>query len=198
MTDFKGTIIINKESLDNKFNNGRYEFFLYAIKKHFSCVKRNLQNSEEYKYELMEAYIDKDNEALLRLVRDAPGVYDQFYNEERKIYQQEKYSGSDGMYKFANDYPLFSQIAFFPFSEDDYLFAFHCMGYFTPYIEEFIAMGLHYDNENQTSTDFVITSFGQPAWETPWLEANSMFAWHKNDPNKWSEEHEKEFMKWYF
>jgi hypothetical protein len=198
MADFKGTIIINKESLDNKFENGRYLFFLHYMKERYRCVRENLKKSENYKHDLMMAYIDQDREALLRLIPCCEGVYDQFYNFDKEFYLQEKYSGPDGIYKFANDYPLFREVAFFPFVEDDYLFAIHTMGHFSPHIDYFIDLGLHYDDETGTSTDFTIHSMAQLAWETPWLEANGTFFWHKNDENKYTKEAAKEYFKWWF
>jgi hypothetical protein len=41
------------------------------------------------------------------------------------------------------------------------------------------AKGLHYDEEKDFSTDFVIKRrFDEPLWSAPWLQYTLLFAWH--------------------
>jgi len=46
-------------------------------------------------------------------------------------------------------------------------------------MERLTKKGLHYDEEKDFSTDFVIKRrFAEPLWPAPWLQYSGVFAWH--------------------
>ncbi len=87
-----------------------------------------------------------------------------------------KYTG--GLEQFRLDYKIggnnFHQ-------EDDELFCIARMNVDEYDLERHTEKGLHYDWEQDFSTDFVIKRrFDEPLWPAPWLQYSGLFAWHIN------------------
>ncbi|MFZ1703997.1 MAG: hypothetical protein WAT79_06600 [Saprospiraceae bacterium] len=89
----------------------------------------------------------------------------------------EKYHG--GLEQFRQDFEFEgSEINY----EDGQLFA---LGQMDPDgfdLAHLMSQGLHYDEKRQFSYDFTILYRygGDDYWEVPWLENNTVFAWHKD------------------
>lgn len=67
--------------------------------------------------------------------------------------------------------------------EDSMLFSISKMNVDEFYIEFLVQKGLHFDIENQFSTDFVIlVRYGSYLWDTPYIQDNTIFAWHIDSP----------------
>ena len=88
----------------------------------------------------------------------------------------EKYQG--GISQFLKDF----RFAEFEINqEDDELFSLGQMNYDCLPIDELVEKGLHYDDMNHSSHDFiVIARYGKDLWNAPWIKHNKVFAWHIN------------------
>jgi len=65
--------------------------------------------------------------------------------------------------------------------EDDELFMLAAMNVDEFDLDPLLEKGLSFDDEKQSSTDFVAVGRYEGAlWETNWLKANASFAWHVN------------------
>ena len=65
--------------------------------------------------------------------------------------------------------------------EDNELFAIARMNVDELPVEELIDKGLHFDNELQYSTDFVIRPrYGVYSWKADWITDNAVFAWDQD------------------
>ena len=65
--------------------------------------------------------------------------------------------------------------------EDDELFMLAAMNVDEFDLDPLLEKGLSFDDEKQSSTDFVAVGWYEGAlWETNWFKANASFAWHVN------------------
>ncbi len=87
-----------------------------------------------------------------------------------------KYAG--GVEQFRLDYKIGGENYH---QEDDELFCIARMNVDEYDLERLTEKGLHYDEEKDFSTDFVIKRrFAEPLWPAPWLQYSGLFAWHIN------------------